>query len=105
VTEWIDGEKLAASSKETINRLIPVGIECFLTQLLETGFFHADPHPGNLLVPINVCRVTQISKVSKIDSIRFVMCPLLAPIFQGFFFFAAAINSTNEANKAGGTPH
>merc|ERR1712107_399446 len=26
------------------------GIECFLTQLLETGFFHADPHPGNLLV-------------------------------------------------------
>ncbi len=30
---------------------------------------------------------------------------LLAPIFQGFFllFFAAAINSTNEANKAGGT--
>jgi predicted unusual protein kinase regulating ubiquinone biosynthesis (AarF/ABC1/UbiB family) len=50
VTEWIHGEKLASSSKETINRLIPVGIECFLTQLLETGNFHADPHPGNLLV-------------------------------------------------------
>jgi hypothetical protein len=29
------------------------------------------------------------------------MCPLLAPVFQGFFF-AAAVNSTNEANKAGG---
>ncbi len=30
------------------------------------------------------------------------MCPLLAPDFQGFFF-AMAINSTNEANKAGST--
>jgi hypothetical protein len=39
---------------------------------------------------------------SKIDSLRFIMCPLQAPIFQGFFF-AEAINSTNEANKAGST--
>jgi hypothetical protein len=32
------------------------------------------------------------------------MCPLLAPVFQGFFFFLVlAINSTKEANKAGGT--
>ena len=29
---------------------ITVGVECFLIQLLDTGFFHADPHPGNLLV-------------------------------------------------------
>ncbi len=39
-----------------------------------------------------------ISKVSK----RFVMCQLLAPALIGFFSFVAAINSTNEANKAGG---
>jgi len=32
------------------------------------------------------------------------MCPLLAPVLIGFFsFFAAAIKSTYEANKAGGT--
>jgi len=50
VTEWIEGCKLAASPASVINRLIPVGVECFLIQLLDTGFFHADPHPGNLLV-------------------------------------------------------
>lgn len=50
VTEWIEGQKLASSPKEVINKLTPVGIECFLCQLLETGHFHADPHPGNLLV-------------------------------------------------------
>jgi hypothetical protein len=40
----------------------------------------------------------------KIDSLRFVMCLLLVPVFQGFFF-AAAIKSTNETNKAGGMCH
>ena len=41
---------MAKSQPSVINKLIPVGVECFLIQLLETGFFHADPHPGNLLV-------------------------------------------------------
>ena len=49
-TEWIEGEQLAKSSPETIRRLVPLGVRCFLAQLLDTGFFHADPHPGNLLV-------------------------------------------------------
>jgi hypothetical protein len=36
------------------------------------------------------------------------MCLLLAQLIIGFFaffFFAAAVYSTNEANKAGGTAH
>jgi hypothetical protein len=49
------------------------------------------------------CSIHRYPK-SKIDCLRFVVGPLLAPVFQGFFF-AEAINSTNEANKVGSTWH
>lgn len=53
--EFIHGTKvtdLEAQSRlnispEKVNRLL---IKTYLKQLLEDGFFHADPHPGNLLV-------------------------------------------------------
>ncbi|MGH2414199.1 MAG: ABC1 kinase family protein, partial [Microcystaceae cyanobacterium] len=52
--EWIEGIKLT-NVKEIqaqgidASHLIEVGVQCSLRQLLEHGFFHADPHPGNLL--------------------------------------------------------
>jgi len=49
-TEWIDGMKLVDAPREEIRRLIPVGVELFLTQLLDIGAFHADAHPANLYV-------------------------------------------------------
>lgn len=49
-SEWVEGRRLADCDRATINRLVPVGVQCFIAQLLQTGFFHADPHPGNLLV-------------------------------------------------------
>ena len=52
--EWIDGVKL--TNLEAVremgidpNEMVSVGVNCSLQQLLEHGFFHADPHPGNLL--------------------------------------------------------
>jgi predicted unusual protein kinase regulating ubiquinone biosynthesis (AarF/ABC1/UbiB family) len=43
----IDELKARSVSPEKVNRLL---IRTYLKQLLEDGFFHADPHPGNLLV-------------------------------------------------------
>ncbi len=43
----IDELKARQVSPEKVNRLL---IKTYLKQLLEDGFFHADPHPGNLLV-------------------------------------------------------
>ena len=53
--EFIHGTKVTSLeelngrnvSPEKVNRLL---IKTYLKQLLEDGFFHADPHPGNLLV-------------------------------------------------------
>lgn len=53
--EFIHGTKVTSLeelkqrgvSPEKVNRLL---IRTYLKQLLEDGFFHADPHPGNLLV-------------------------------------------------------
>ena len=49
VTEWVDGKKLTECSGEEVRELVAIGQECFLTQLLQLGFFHCDPHPGNLM--------------------------------------------------------
>jgi aarF domain-containing kinase len=48
-SEWLEGEKLSQSTADDVGDLVNIGVICYLKQLLDTGFFHADPHPGNLI--------------------------------------------------------
>ncbi|TVP79294.1 MAG: AarF/ABC1/UbiB kinase family protein [Puniceicoccaceae bacterium] len=52
VTEWVEGfapdqVKLGREEAEQVARL---GGESIFHQIVGTGFFHADPHPGNMLI-------------------------------------------------------
>ncbi len=56
--EWVEGTKLTDIQQVQAKgidatHLVEVGVQCSLRQLLEHGFFHADPHPGNLLAMDN----------------------------------------------------
>ena len=51
--EWINGFKLTDTDAVKAaglasHDLVEIGVSAGLRQLLEFGFFHADPHPGNL---------------------------------------------------------
>lgn len=56
VSEWVEGVKLSEvvargmMTNEQARVLVHRGVACSLDQLLEGGLFHADPHPGNLIV-------------------------------------------------------
>jgi ubiquinone biosynthesis protein len=59
-TEFIDGIKVTNIDELTASGLDPkeiasIGVNVVLTQIFDHGFFHADPHPGNILIePDNV---------------------------------------------------
>jgi ubiquinone biosynthesis protein len=53
--EFVDGikvselEKLKAGNID-LKAVASIGVDLYLEQVLEYGFFHADPHPGNIFV-------------------------------------------------------
>jgi len=55
VTEFIDGIEIRnlkelKRKKIDIRKVIANGLDSILTQIFVFGFFHADPHPGNIMV-------------------------------------------------------
>lgn len=52
ITEWVDGQhpdKVELSAEEA-RKLAKVGGESVMQQIVGTGFFHSDPHSGNMLI-------------------------------------------------------
>jgi aarF domain-containing kinase len=53
VLEWIEGTPLTSGEMREVDPkdlpLVRLGIACTLSQLIETGVMHADPHGGNLI--------------------------------------------------------
>ena len=54
VMEYIEGVRVddleTLKKKHDLKKLAEVGFEAYLKQVFIDGFFHGDPHPGNLLV-------------------------------------------------------
>lgn len=60
------------------------GAQAVLKQIFEDGFFHADPHPGNLLIlPGNVVAFIDFGMVGRLDEkMMFQLADLLAELVQ-----------------------
>lgn len=57
VMEFFDGVKFKEfqnEAQEKREQIARQGLQAVVQQILEDGFFHADPHPGNLLVSSNM---------------------------------------------------
>jgi len=46
--DGVGGPAAADAARARLRRMVAVGVECSLAQLLVSGVMHADPHPGNL---------------------------------------------------------
>lgn len=60
--EWMEGIPVAdiaglQARNVDLHQLARYGVEIFFTQVFRHGFFHADMHPGNILVTDNGCYI------------------------------------------------
>ena len=81
---WVEGEKLSRSEKDDVGDLVNVGVICFLTQLLDTGHFHSDPHPGNLIrTPEGRLAVIDYGLMTEVDDeFKYGMIEAIAHLIQ-----------------------
>jgi len=88
--EWLTGIKLTRLNEIQAQgidaaHLVEVGVQCSLRQLLEHGFFHADPHPGNLLA----------TKDGKLAYLDFGMMSEVKP-YQRYGLIEAVVHLVNR---------
>lgn len=83
-TSWLEGEKLSQSKESDVGELVNVGVICYLKQLLDTGFFHADPHPGNMIrTPDGKLAILDFGLVTKLtDDQKYGMIEAIAHLIH-----------------------
>jgi predicted unusual protein kinase regulating ubiquinone biosynthesis (AarF/ABC1/UbiB family) len=92
--EWINGfklndlDKIKAAGLDADN-IIRIGVTSGLRQLLEHGFFHADPHPGNLFATpdgkmayIDFGMMDQLDEITK-ETLTSAVVQLINRDYQG----------------------
>ena len=103
--QWIEGEKLSQSKADDVGALVNLGVVAYLTQLLDTGFFHADPHPGNMmrtpqgeLVILDFGLMTEVTEEQKYGMIE----AIAHLIHRDYDRYAAQLGATrrNRRNSA-----
>ncbi|MFJ6516310.1 ABC1 kinase family protein [Streptomyces sp. NPDC091406] len=91
VTEWMDGTPLnnvsGALDERGLDRqaLARAMLECLLGQIMTSGVFHADPHPGNLLLlQDGRLGMLDFGSVGRIDrSLRSTLSNMLLALHRG----------------------
>jgi|TARA_B110000503_G_scaffold103120_1_gene153986 hypothetical protein len=84
IQEWVEGRKLTDITSDPSTgplraKLVQTLLNAYMVQFLETGFLHADPHPGNfLLMPdgrlciLDYGMMTEISQDQRIAFIEYI---------------------------------
>lgn len=85
VMEFIEGTKykdILPAEKAERERIARQGLHAAVKQILEDGFFHADPHPGNLIIRPdgNLCIIDWGMAGRLSDHDRFTLISLLSSI-------------------------
>jgi ubiquinone biosynthesis protein len=101
VMELIPGQLLSHTqglSEGNRHLLARQGIQVTLKQVLEDGFFHADPHPGNILVQDDghftlldwgmIGRLTPVTRLRLLDMVHGVLAKDSGVVLENLLLFA-----------------
>lgn len=92
ITAIAVGEKLSESTASDVRELCTTLLNCYLIQLLETGFLHADPHPGNLIrTPDGKICILDFGLMTEVSSLAAAICIYFCFCHLSFCSHVAAV--------------
>ncbi len=81
VMEYIEGKKV--SELENPEEIIEPLVECWMKQIFDIGVFHADPHPGNILVKDGRIVLVDFGLTGRLDTVtRQVLSSIVSAVID-----------------------